>query len=305
MSPRNMAAKAPCVHYPSDERIVNVTFPAEFRDIATLCTATEVPIGGRMVVGIADHRDLHAGLEVGRDHTNWIKGRIAEYGFVEGRDYEVFDSPDRANQTGRGGDRRSKVYRLSLHMAKELAMVEGNERGKLARRYFIWVEENASRHTRPVQRLPSPARVFRDHFSVARLVGMDRNQAALAANKATVKLAGVDMLGAMEAVHLLAPQQASHVTPTQLGEKLATVTGGKPLSARAVNALLVRLGYQDRDESSDARWKLTDKGAPFGVWVDAPKSNGGASVRQLRWVESVANALATELAAAPDAAGRA
>nr|WP_279452841.1 antA/AntB antirepressor family protein [Aeromonas veronii] len=35
-------------------------------------------------------RELHSFLKVGRDFSNWIKDRIAEYGFVEGVDYVVF-----------------------------------------------------------------------------------------------------------------------------------------------------------------------------------------------------------------------
>jgi hypothetical protein len=46
-----------------------------------------------------------------------------------------------ANQTGRGGDRRSADYFLSLDMAKELAIVERTERGRQARRYFIDCEQ--------------------------------------------------------------------------------------------------------------------------------------------------------------------
>ncbi|MGL4465187.1 MAG: antA/AntB antirepressor family protein [Planctomycetia bacterium] len=41
-----------------------------------------------------------------------------------GVDYEVFDSPELGDQPGKGGDRRSKLYALTLDMAKELAMVE-------------------------------------------------------------------------------------------------------------------------------------------------------------------------------------
>jgi len=52
-------------------------------------------------------RELHTALGVGRDFSTWIKDRIEKYGFVEGRDYYVIDSPDLGNQTGRGGDRRS------------------------------------------------------------------------------------------------------------------------------------------------------------------------------------------------------
>lgn len=35
-------------------------------------------------------RDLHTFLEVGRDFTNWIKGRIEEYSFNEYTDFVVF-----------------------------------------------------------------------------------------------------------------------------------------------------------------------------------------------------------------------
>lgn len=86
-------------------------------------------------------RDLHRSLKVGRDFSNWIKGRIEEYGFVKGADFEVFDSPIPANQKGRrGGDRRSVDYQLTLDMAKELAMIENNEVGRQVRRYFIQCE---------------------------------------------------------------------------------------------------------------------------------------------------------------------
>lgn len=132
-----------------------IALPSEFSEVASICTATDVVIGGRTVLGIEDARALHAGLGVGRDYTSWIKGRISKYGFTDNVDYQTFDSPDLVNQscegitptqaprTGKGGDRRSVVYRLTLDMAKELAMVENNDRGRLVRRYFIWVDEQA------------------------------------------------------------------------------------------------------------------------------------------------------------------
>lgn len=86
-------------------------------------------------------RDLHAFLEVGRDFSTWIKDRIAEYGFLEGQDFMKIGSPKRGNQIGRGGDRRSSEYFLSLDMAKELSMVERNDQGRRARRYFIECEK--------------------------------------------------------------------------------------------------------------------------------------------------------------------
>lgn len=99
---------------------------------------TEAELGGTLV-NTANARDLHASLEVGRVFAAWIKGRIAEYGFVQGVDYEVF------SETGKNplGGRAAKEYALTLDMAKELAMVENNERGRQVRRYFLQCEKMA------------------------------------------------------------------------------------------------------------------------------------------------------------------
>ncbi len=89
-------------------------------------------------------RDVHTWLGVGRDFSNWIKGRIEEFGFVESVDFEVFDSPDLASKNGSGGHNRID-YILTLSMAKELCMVERNDQGKKARKYFIECERTKER----------------------------------------------------------------------------------------------------------------------------------------------------------------
>ncbi|MCR2831326.1 antA/AntB antirepressor family protein [Acidithiobacillus ferrooxidans] len=52
-------------------------------------------------------------------------------------DFITFDLRKNANQVGHGGDRRSVEYHLTIDMAKQLAMVQNNERGRQARLYFI------------------------------------------------------------------------------------------------------------------------------------------------------------------------
>lgn len=121
-------------------------------------------------------RDLHGFLAVGSRFNDWIARRIEDYGFVEGDDFLVLEkssmisgysnlsndnheglrgskedflvlekssmisrSPDPVNEN-HAGLRGSKEYFLTLDMAKELAMVERNEQGRLARRYFIECE---------------------------------------------------------------------------------------------------------------------------------------------------------------------
>lgn len=88
---------------------------------------------------LCNARDLHKALQVRRDFSNWIKGRIEEYKFFENQDYILIRQNGRI-KTGRGGDRRSKEYHLTLDMAKELAMVEKTEAGRQVRKYFIECE---------------------------------------------------------------------------------------------------------------------------------------------------------------------
>lgn len=78
-------------------------------------------------------RELHESLGVGRDFTNWIKERIEKYGFSEGSDF----TPVLAKSTG---GRPSAEYIVSVNMAKELAMVENNDKGRELRQYLIKVE---------------------------------------------------------------------------------------------------------------------------------------------------------------------
>lgn len=90
--------------------------------------------------GLVSARELHEFLEVGRDFTSWIKGRINKYGFIENVDFTIVSL---IHQNGgiKGGDRKSVDYIITIDMAKELSMVENNERGREARKYFIQVEK--------------------------------------------------------------------------------------------------------------------------------------------------------------------
>lgn len=85
-------------------------------------------------VQFVNARELHSNLGVGRDFSNWIKERIEKYGFVEGKDF----TPNSAKSNG---GRPSIEYLVTVSMAKELAMVENNNRGREVRQYLIKIEQ--------------------------------------------------------------------------------------------------------------------------------------------------------------------
>lgn len=93
---------------------------------------------GETTIQTVDARRLHEFLCVGTAFKDWIARRIADYSFQEGADFCSFLS-----ETPSGG-RPAREYAISLDMAKELSMVERNEQGRKARRYFIECERRAN-----------------------------------------------------------------------------------------------------------------------------------------------------------------
>ena len=82
---------------------------------------------------VVSARELHKFLESKQDFSTWIKARIDKYGFVSEVDFTLHKFME--------GKVWKHEYILTLDTAKELAMVEGNEKGKQARRYFIECEK--------------------------------------------------------------------------------------------------------------------------------------------------------------------
>lgn len=87
--------------------------------------------GGR---DVASARNLWEWLEVQTEFPKWFARRTEEYGFKEGVDF----LPILAESTG---GRPLTDFVVTTDTAKELAMVERTERGRIARQYFIWTEK--------------------------------------------------------------------------------------------------------------------------------------------------------------------
>ena len=110
---------------------------------------------------VCDARILHTFLENRDEFAHWIKDRINKYEFQEDQDFALVRVNSQTK--GRGGDRRSKDYHITLDMAKELCMVENNPRGREARRYFIAMERQAlaAASSAPAPLPPRPTPVAR------------------------------------------------------------------------------------------------------------------------------------------------
>lgn len=85
-------------------------------------------------------RELHAALMIDTRYNDWFK-RMCEYGFIEGRDFNLL----KFEQVQIEGDRKVKRkvidHQLTIDMAKELCMIQRTDIGKRCREYFLEIEK--------------------------------------------------------------------------------------------------------------------------------------------------------------------
>ncbi|MHB9949521.1 hypothetical protein CF055_10670 [Clostridium botulinum] len=82
-------------------------------------------------------RDLHEFLEIGTQYTKWFE-RMREYGFEENQDFLAISQK---RLTAQGNETTYIDHAVNLDMAKEISMLQRNEKGRQARKYFIAVEK--------------------------------------------------------------------------------------------------------------------------------------------------------------------
>ena len=100
-------------------------------------------------------RELHEFLEVKSKYADWIKNRIKKYEFVVNVDYLTV-----SKNLENGGKEIDHV--ITTEMAKELSMVENNDKGSEARKYFIKCEKQIKNKPRQL----TPKEELRLHYEV-------------------------------------------------------------------------------------------------------------------------------------------
>lgn len=141
--------------------------------------------------------------------------------------------------------------------------------------------ENGAPPSKPIP-ADRPTKVFPEYFRIAKLIGLDKNAAALSANQATLKVTGTNVLSLLGQTHLESESQERWYTPTQLGARVS-------MSAIAFNKALFNAGLQDK---VDGDWLPTDEGKAHSRLFDTGKAHSnGTAVTQLKWADTVLEAL--------------
>ncbi len=121
-------------------------------------------------------RELYEFLSPETRFNDWIE-RMFEYDFEKGKDYYSFLSN---RSDGKAGKPRTD-YMLTLETAKEIAMLQRSEKGKVARKYFIACEKKLKAITQPSYLLDNPAeRARRWAVEYEEKIALENKRAVLA-----------------------------------------------------------------------------------------------------------------------------
>ncbi|WP_042295638.1 BRO-N domain-containing protein [Paraburkholderia bannensis] len=197
---------------------------------------------------------------------------------------DTIDSLGRPQQTNHINE--SGLYALILGSTKEEA-----------KRFKRWVTAEVLPTIRKTGSFGKPSaisqtidatKLFQPCFRIARLIGCDKQAAAISANQAVQSLTGTNVLGLLGQTHLVAENQESlYYTPTELGKRVST-------SARSMNLRLAAAGFQVKKSE---HWEMTDAGRRYGRIYDAGKKQGsGVPIQQIKWSVEVIPALGIDAA---------
>ena len=91
---------------------------------------------GNAELNSVNARDIHNYLQVNSKFADWIKRAIVKYDFKENIDFTVLK-----NENAEKWEFSPTEYIVTMDMAKELAMLENNPKGRETRKYFINCEK--------------------------------------------------------------------------------------------------------------------------------------------------------------------
>lgn len=186
-------------------------------------------------------RELHTFL-LNKDHfATWIKDRIAQYDFVENQDFVTF-----SENSEKGRPRLE--YFITLDMAKELSMVERNEQGKQARRYFIECEKRLKEQT--ATQLSQPIGEVEDKLR-AIVFALEHTTLSDVA-KETVIVTSVETLTGVSIGHRPRIEQTTY-SAKELGDVLGISANrvGRIANARGLKTKEYGLYYLNKSPHSD------------------------------------------------------
>lgn len=209
-------------------------------------------------------RELHEFLGVKSRYNDWIRNRINKYGFLENQDFVCLTkSLVTLTNDGRQGNSVVTEHFLTLGMAKELAMVENNDKGREARQYFIQCEKELKEVLSPKRRFL--LNVLDAETDIERAIALNEYELGyvkpLEEELSKQKITNGQL--AMEVVkHGVKAAFYDDVLATQDLMTVTEIAQDYGMTARQLNQFLADKGIQYKQRG---HWRLYAKYVPLGL----------------------------------------
>lgn len=206
----------------------------------------ETSTGEKVVYGT----ELHTALEVKSNYREWINRRISDCEAIENEDFQAVEISTASGQ-------KQKQHIIKLDTAKEMAMLERNDKGKEVRRYFIKVEKKYKQSVIDTKNLSPELQMFKQIFdSVA------RNQLELQQMKETSERIEQKVESIKEVISLDTTSWRDDTS--NLIKKIAkSLDGGKAyqdVRAESYELLNKRMGVDVKTRLTNKRRRMADEG---------------------------------------------
>lgn len=206
----------------------------------------ETSTGEKVVYGT----ELHAVLEVKSNYRDWIRNRLNDCEAIENEDYEA------AKILAPSGQNRNE-HIIKLDIAKEMAMLERNEKGKQVRRYFIEIEKKYKERSISTSDLSPELQMFGKLYEVVARQELEQKEQAAKLNQLDNKIDSIKEVVALN------PHDWRKDT-AKLISKIALHIGGyehiKQVREESYKLLEQRMGVSLNTRLTNKRRRMADEG---------------------------------------------
>lgn len=206
----------------------------------------ETSTGEKVVYG----SELHSVLAVKSRFNDWIRNRLNDCEASENDDFEAL-----TKNLVSGG--QAKEYIIKLDTAKEMAMLERNEKGKQVRRYFIQVEKKYKNGAIGSEQLSPELQMFGKIFEAVARQELQQKQQAEKLNQIE------DKVESIKEVVALSPHDWRKDT-SKLISRMAVQLGGyeyiNQIRAESYKYLEERMGVSLGIRLTNKRRRMADEG---------------------------------------------
>lgn len=206
----------------------------------------ETSTGEKVVYG----SELHEVLGAPSVYREWAKRRLTDIDAVENEDFEGVEISTPSGQT-------KKDHIIKLDTAKEMAMLERNEKGKQVRRYFIAIEKKYKERSISTSELSPELQMFGKLYEVVARQELQQKEQAAKLNQLDNKIDSIKEVVALN------PHDWRKDT-AKLISKIALHIGGyehiKRVREESYKLLEQRMGVSLGTRLTNKRRRMADEG---------------------------------------------